>query len=274
MIEIEVFAPAKINLFLHVTGRRADGYHEIQSVFRTLDLSDRLSIAVVPGAKGVDLTAPATLGSVEHNLAWKAASRFLAITNWSVDVEIHLDKHIPVGAGLGGGSSDAAAVLRALNTLSGGKATKQQLFEIALSLGADVPFFLQGGTAWVEGIGEAISALELEPSWYLLINPRIHVSTQEIFQDEELTRCHEVRTIAAFLSGDAQENKWVNDLEPVVCRRFDEVKALQRWFRQYGAAKMSGSGSTFFLECESEQQAQAIAKAVPSQWWHCVARAS
>lgn len=272
MSQIEVLAPAKINLFLHVIGRRSDGYHELQSVFRTLDLADRVSVAVAPGSARIDISAPAALGAKEDNLAWKAAVRFLEATDWHVDVSIRLDKRIPVGAGLGGGSSDAAAVLQALNRLSGGRATVDQLFAIALSLGADVPFFLQGGSAWVEGIGESIRAIELGPSWYLLVNPGIHVSTQEIFQAEELTRCHEVRTIAAFLSGDAQEEDWVNDLEPVVCSRFEEVRALQRWFRQYGAAKMSGSGSTFFLECESEQQARAIEKAVPNGWWHFAAQ--
>ena len=272
MSQIEVLAPAKINLFLHVIGRRSDGYHELQSVFRTLDLADRVSVAVAPGSARVDISAPASLGAKEDNLAWKAAVRFLEVTDWRVDVSIRLDKRIPVGAGLGGGSSDAAAVLEALNRLSGGLATGNQLFAIALSLGADVPFFLQGGSAWVEGIGESIQAIELGPRWYLLVNPRIHISTQEIFQAEELTRCHEVRTIAAFLSREAQEENWVNDLEPVVCSRFEEVRALQRWFRQYGAAKMSGSGSTFFLECESEQQARAIEKAVPNEWWHFVAQ--
>jgi len=272
MSQIELLAPAKINLFLHVPGRRSDGYHELQSVFRALDLADRVSVAVAPGLARVDLSAPAALGAKEDNLAWKAAVRFLKATDWKVDVTIRLEKRIPVGAGLGGGSSDAAAVLEALNRLSGGLATGNQLFAIALSLGADVPFFLQGGSAWVEGIGESIQAIELGPRWYLLVNPRIHISTQEIFQAEELTRCHEVRTIAAFLSREAQEENWVNDLEPVVCSRFEEVRALQRWFRQYGAAKMSGSGSTFFLECESEQQARAIEKAVPNEWWHFVAQ--
>jgi 4-diphosphocytidyl-2-C-methyl-D-erythritol kinase len=148
----------------------------------------------------------------------------------------------------------------------------KELQEMALRLGADVPFFLWGSDAWVEGVGEVITPIEMPDRWFLLVNPRVHVGTQEIFQSKELTRSHEVRTIAGFLDEAVREEEWVNELEPVVCSRFEEVRALQRWFRGYGAAKMSGSGSTFFLECRSESEARSIAKEVPPKWWHCVTK--
>ena len=265
-------APAKINLFLHVTGRKDNGYHELQSVFRRLELADRLVISIKRGLPDITVDAPASLGQPEGNLVWRAASAFLQATKCEWDIQIELDKQIPVGAGLGGGSSDAASVLLALNKLSGGIVSTVDLQEMALGLGADVPFFLLGSDAWVEGVGEVITRIEMPDRWFLLVNPRVHVSTQEIFQSKELTRSHEVRTIAGFLDEAVREEEWVNDLEPVVCSRFEEVETLQRWFRGYGAAKMSGSGSTFFLECRSESEARSIAKEVPPKWWHCVTR--
>ncbi len=270
--KITSIAPAKINLFLHVTGRKDNGYHELQSVFRRLELADRLAISIKRGPPNITVDAPASLGRPEDNLVWRAASAFLQTTRCEWDIRIELDKQIPVGAGLGGGSSDAASVLLALNELSGGMVSAVDLQEMALGLGADVPFFLLGRDAWVEGVGEVITPIEMPDRWFLLVNPRVHVSTQEIFQSKELTRSHEVGTIAGFLDEAVREEEWVNDLEPVVCSRFEEVKALQRWFRGYGAAKMSGSGSTFFLECRSESEARSIAKEVPPKWWHCVTR--
>ena len=270
--KITSIAPAKINLFLHVTGRKDNGYHELQSVFRRLELADRLAISVKRGLPNITVDAPASLGRPEDNLVWKAASAFLQTTKCEWDIRIELDKQIPVGAGLGGGSSDAASVLLALNELSGGMVAAVDLQEMALGLGADVPFFLLGRDAWVEGVGEVITPIEMPDQWFLLVNPRVHVSTQEIFQAKELTRSHEVGTIAGFLDEAVREEEWVNDFEPVVCSRFEEVKTLRRWFRGYGAAKMSGSGSTFFLECRSESEARSIAKEVPPKWWHCVTK--
>ena len=270
--KVTSMAPAKINLFLHVTGRRASGYHELQSVFRTLELADQLEISIERGAPSITVDAPASLGRPEDNLVWRAASAFLQVTKSEWDVRIELDKRIPVGAGLGGGSSDAASVLLALNELSGGLVPAVDLQEMALELGADVPFFLCGSDAWVEGVGEVITPIEMPERWFLLVNPRVQVSTQEIFQSRELTRSHEVRTIARFLDEGVRKEEWVNDLEPVVCSRFKEVRTLQRWFRGYGAAKMSGSGSTFFLECRSEREARSIANEVPPKWWHCVTK--
>ena len=270
--KITSIAPAKINLFLHVTGRKDNGYHELQSVFRRLELADRLAISIKRGPPNITVDAPASLGRPEDNLVWRAASAFLQTTRCEWDIRIELDKQIPVGAGLGGGSSDAASVLLALNELSGGMVSAVDQQEIALGLGADVPFFLLGGDAWVEGVGEVITPIEMPDRWFLLVNPRVHVSTQEIFQSRELTRSHEVRTIARFLDEGVRKEEWVNDLEPVVCSRFKEVRTLQRWFRGYGAAKMSGSGSTFFLECRSEREARSIANEVPPKWWHCVTK--
>ena len=270
--KITLMAPAKINLFLHVTGRRDDGYHELQSVFRRLELADQLEISVKRAPPEIRVDAPELLGQPEDNLVWRAANAFLQATQCEWSIRIRLDKQIPVGAGLGGGSSDAASVLLALNELSGGVVSAKGLREMALRLGADVPFFLRGSDAWVDGIGEVITPIEMPDGWFLLVNPRVHVGTQEIFQSKELTRSHEVRTIAGFLDEAVREQEWVNDLEPVVCSRFEEVKTLQRWFRGYGAAKMSGSGSTFFLECRSESEARSIAKEVPPRWWHCVTR--
>ena len=270
--KITMMAPAKINLFLHVTGRRDNGYHELQSVFRRLELADQLEISVKRAPPEIRVDAPELLGQPEHNLVWRAAKAFLQATQCEWGIRIRLDKQIPVGAGLGGGSSDAASVLLALNELSGGVVSAKGLQEMALRLGADVPFFLWGSDAWVDGVGEVITPIEMPDGWFLLVNPRVHVGTQEIFQSKELTRSHEVRTIAGFLDEAVREEEWVNDLEPAVCSRFEEVRTLQRWFRGYGAAKMSGSGSTFFLECRSESEARSIAKEVPPKWWHCVTK--
>ena len=270
--EITAIAPAKVNLFLHVIGRRENGYHELQSVFRPLELADQLEIAVKPGSPDITVYAPESLGRPQDNLAWRAASAFLDATQCEWDIRIELDKRIPVGAGLGGGSSDAASVLLALNELSDGLVSAVDLRDMALGLGADVPFFLLGSDAWVEGVGEVVIPIEIPDRWFVLVNPCVHVSTAEIFQSKELTRSHEVRTISRFLEEVVREEQWVNDLEPVVCSRFAEVRALQRWFRGYGAARMSGSGSTFFLECRSEGEARSIAREVPPNWWHCVTK--
>jgi len=219
--KVTSMAPAKINLFLHVTGRRASGYHELQSVFRTLELADQLEISIKRGSPSITVDAPASLGRPEDNLVWRAASAFLQVTKSEWDVQIELDKRIPVGAGLGGGSSDAASVLLALNELSGGLVPAVDLQEMALELGADVPFFLCGSDAWVEGVGEVITPIEMPERWFLLVNPRVHVSTQEIFQSRELTRSHEEGTIAGFLEEAVREEEWANDLEPAECSRFE-----------------------------------------------------
>jgi 4-diphosphocytidyl-2-C-methyl-D-erythritol kinase len=253
-------APAKLNLFLHVTGRRADGYHLLQTVFQLIDLSDRLHlerradgrirrVTPVPGVpEEADLTVRAAL-------ALQAASG----SRWGAD--IHLDKRIPMGGGLGGGSSDAATVLIALHRLWDLGMGRRRLMELGLALGADVPFFLFGRNAFAEGIGEALQPLTLAPRWYLVAKPPVEVPTQVIFQAPELTRNSASVKMLDFSAGALDSNAlWGrNDLEPVASNRFPAVAAALSAVGRVGAARMTGSGACVFAAYDSEAAAKKAA---------------
>lgn len=246
-------APAKLNLFLHVVGRRADGYHLLQTVFRLVDLADRLRFSVRADSRIVLATPLADVPDDAH-LSVRAAHALRDATRCQLGVTIELDKCIPIGGGLGGGSSDAATTLLALNTLWQLDLPRERLSEIGLTLGADVPVFVAGANAFAEGVGERLTPLDLPARWYVILAPQVAVSTREIFADPSLTRDTERTTIAAFFAG----QNLANDLEPVVCRRYPEVARQLQWLAAYGTARMSGSGSCVFAEYSTEHEARSV----------------
>jgi 4-diphosphocytidyl-2-C-methyl-D-erythritol kinase len=253
-------APAKLNLFLHVVGRRADGYHLLQTVFRLIDLADAIEFA--PRADGEIRLAAATPGVPEDaDLTVRAARLLQETAAVRAGVTIRVAKRIPIGGGLGGGSSDAATTLIALDELWGTGLARADLAALAVRLGADVPFFLLGRNAFAEGIGEVLTPLDLDPAWYVVITPQVAVSTEEIFGSPELTRATKPLTMQAFFAGLGR-----NDLEPAVCRRFPQVARALAWLKDHGDARLSGSGSSVFAAYPTETEARAVVARIPGEW--------
>ncbi len=251
-------APAKLNLFLHVTGQRPDGYHLLQTVFRLIDCCDYLRFA--PRDDGeVRHTRSLPGVSDESELSARAARLLQSETGTRKGVDISLRKNIPVGGGLGGGSSDAATTLIALNCLWGLGLARERLMRMALRLGADVPFFLLGGNAFAQGIGEELTELELRPAWYAVLVPPVMVPTQAVFADLGLTRDSKTVKISGFSEGFGR-----NDLEPVVCRNYPVVAAHLSWLKGFGDARMSGSGACLFIEFPTESQASSVLAKLPT----------
>lgn len=245
-------APAKVNLFLHITGRRADGYHLLQTIFRLLDFSDTLKLR--PRQDGVISRVQDIAGVPEdHDLCVRAARLLQQHTGCSMGVDIALDKRIPMGGGLGGGSSDAATVLLALNRLWDLNLPREELLKLGLQLGADVPVFIFGSNAWAEGVGEKLQPIALAPAYYVVLTPSVHVSTPQVFASKELTRDTIPTTIAAFSRGAVR-----NDLETVVCRQYPPVAACLEWLNQFSQARMSGSGASVFGEFDDPIEAEAV----------------
>jgi 4-diphosphocytidyl-2-C-methyl-D-erythritol kinase len=259
-------APAKLNLFLHVTGRRADGYHTLQSVFQLIDLADWLDFERRPG--GAILREGDLLGTADDDLPVRAARTLQAATGCVLGAAIRVTKRIPAGSGMGGGSSDAATTLIALNRLWNLGLARDRLAAIALQLGADVPFFLHGSNAFAEGVGERLQTVTTPTAWYAVIWPQVHVSTREIFADPGLTRNTKPTKIADFsaaaLRPDARFG--ANDLEPVARRRFPAIdQALER-LQRHGPARMTGSGSAVFVPTATEAEARQAVEDAPSGW--------
>lgn len=259
-------APAKLNLFLHITGRRADGYHELQTAFQLLDLTDSIGIEPTDGGPVTRLDGPPGVPP-DEDLAVRAARALKSATGARRGARLRIRKAIPMGGGLGGGSSDAATVLVALNELWGTDLDLAQLASIGADLGADVPVFVHGRSAWAEGIGERLIPLELPKSWFVVIHPGVAVPTREVFQAPELTRNSPLITIRAFFQAGSR-----NDCEPIVRRRYPEVDAALRWLGARAEARMSGTGACVFAGFDSAEDAERIAAAVPDRWQHCVAR--
>lgn len=245
-------APAKLNLFLHVTGRRPDGYHSLQTVFQFLDYSDELSFRVTTDAKIVRV-APLPGVPKDTDLTLRAAQLLQRVSGTTLGVEIKLRKRIPMGSGLGGGSSDAATTLLALNHLWGLGVTRAELLRLGLQLGADVPVFIGGQAAWGEGVGERLTPVEPEEAWYVLLVPPVHVSTAEVFAELGLTAFSGPITIRDFHAGRAG-----NDLERVVRRRYPEVDQALSWLAQFGQARMTGSGGCVYLKVAEESVGRRI----------------
>ncbi|MCX7896807.1 MAG: 4-(cytidine 5'-diphospho)-2-C-methyl-D-erythritol kinase [Rhodocyclaceae bacterium] len=254
-------APAKINLFLHVVGRREDGYHLLQTVFRFVDLYDTLRFW--PREDGQIVLATPLAGVPEAaNLVVRAArllksQRTCAST---AGVTIALEKRIPQGGGLGGGSSDAATTLLALNHLWGLSLSRAELERLALALGADVPVFVHGRNCFAEGIGERFTDLELPPQWYLLTFPRVQALTSTIFSAPDLPRATPPIAAAAWRPGDGH-----NDLETVACRLYPEIARHLELLRRFGPAQMTGSGACCFLPCPDAETAERTRRQLPAE---------
>jgi len=251
--------PAKLNLFLHITGRRADGYHTLQTLFQIIDLCDSLSLSSTT-ASAITLECNDTTLTGPDNLVLRAAHALHAATGSTQGASMWLDKRIPMGAGLGGGSSDAASALLGLNQLWGCNLDIDTLAQIGLSLGADVPLFVRGDSAWAEGIGEILTPVNLPNKTYLVICPECHVSTQDIFSHQQLTRNTTAIKMAAFLAGHTR-----NDCENVVRSLYPPVDEALLWLNQFSQARMTGTGASIFAEFDSVQQAQQILSQRPKR---------
>jgi len=264
--ELDWPAPAKINLFLHVVGRRADGYHLLQTVFRFLDFGDVLRIK--PRADG-GIVAAQPLPGVDpaSDLTLRAARLLRDTAGGGQGVTIELVKRIPMGGGLGGGSSDAATTLLALNRLWGCGLSSAELQALGLVLGADVPIFIHGRSAFAEGVGERFSDVAPPPAWYLVTLPAVAVPTPEIFRAADLRR-----DTPAIAAADWRPGFGGNDLEPVACRLYPEVADHLAWLRQRAPARMSGSGACCFAEFATESAARTVLAALPPPLRGFVAR--
>ena len=259
-------APAKLNLFLHVLGRRADGYHRLQTVFQLIDLCDEVTLVATDGGhiRRDPLPDDPVLAALPDSadLCVRAALALQAHSACRRGVKLHVRKRIPAGGGLGGGSSDAAAVLCGLNRLWGLGLDVDTLARIGLSLGADVPVFVRGHNAWAEGVGEQLTPLVLPPRWYVVLRPPVAVPTAEVFGAPELTRDTPPITIADFLAGAGR-----NDCEPVVCQRHPEVARALAWLGQHAPARLTGTGSCVFAGFSQPAQSQAVAAAAVAAGW-------
>ena len=251
-------APAKLNLFLHVTGRRDDGYHLLQSVFRFIDFGDSLSFKLRTDQR-ILLTQTLAGVPAERDLCYRAAHLLQTTAGIRQGVEITLEKRLPLGGGLGGGSSDAATTLIALNRLWGAGLSRNALMQLGLQLGADVPVFIFGDNAWAEGIGEVLTPIVLDPAWYVVLIPPVSVPTATIFSAPELTRNTLPVTIPGFSAGQIR-----NDLEPVVITRYPVVGQHLAWLKQFAAARMTGSGACVFAAFGAEQEARAVLAQKPA----------
>ena len=265
MSSLRLPSPAKLNLFLHITGRREDGYHELQTLFQLLDYGDTIELTST-GDDSIRLDCPGLVLAVEDNLAWRAAHLLREHSDCTQGVAIHIDKRIPSGGGLGGGSSNAATVLLGLNRLWRLKLPLRELAEIGLTLGADVPVFLRGDSAWAEGIGEILAPVDLPVKHYLVIAPDTSISTAEVFSRRELTRNTSPITIAAFFEGGGR-----NDCQNVVRQLYPEVDKALIWLEKFGQAQLTGTGACVFAVCETSAEAEALYHQLPGDWQGFVA---
>ncbi len=245
-------APAKLNLFLHITGRRADGYHNLQTLFQLLDKGDELHFRCRDDGQ-LQLT-PSLPGVADgDNLIIRAARLLAQTTRCPLGADIHLEKCLPMGGGIGGGSSNAATTLVGLNQLWGTGLNLDQLADLGARLGADVPVFIRGQSAWAEGIGEQLQAIELPEKWFLVLTPDCHVSTAEIFSHKELTRDTPIIKVAAFF-----EQGGHNDCQPLVQKLYPAVDTALEWLSQHGDARMTGTGACVFAPFDTAEAAEAV----------------
>lgn len=260
-------APAKLNLFLHLVGRRDDGYHLLQTVFQLLDWGDEVRLHVRDDGE-IRRIDPLPGVAAEADLGIRAARALKEATRSRLGADIAIDKRVPLGGGLGGGSSDAASVLVALNALWGTRLDDDALASIGATLGADVPVFVRGRSAWAEGIGEQLTPLALAERWYLVVDPGVCVPTRELFQVPELTRNSARLTIPLFVSGVATGNAF----EPVVRGRFPAVAVALDWLGRFGEARLSGSGGCVFAAFPSREAGAAALAEIPGGWRAWLAR--
>lgn len=257
-------APCKINLFLHITGRRPNGYHTLQSLFLLLDHGDTLHIRSRQDGQLIHMNPIAGVPA-EQDLCIRAARHLQQVSGCKLGAEMSVEKRTPMGGGLGGGSSDAATVLMALNQQWQLGYTRQQLMQMGVSLGADVPVFIFGQPAWAEGIGEELAAVSLPPAllaqYYVVLTPHVAVPTAQIFAHQALTRDSKPLRIADFSNGANSSAFWQqvrNDMEAVVCMLYPQVGETLAWLKQYGDARMSGSGASVFVAVDSAEKAEQL----------------
>ncbi|MCW8905913.1 MAG: 4-(cytidine 5'-diphospho)-2-C-methyl-D-erythritol kinase [Sedimenticola sp.] len=259
-------APAKLNLMLRVVGRRADGYHLLQTVFRFIDFSDEIKFHLRSDGRVKRFGGSAGVSEPE-DLAVRAARLLQQYSGTGLGVDITLKKRIPMGGGLGGGSSDAATVLTALNQLWNARLSRQELARLGLQLGADVPVFIEGLNAWAEGVGERLQPVSLPAAWYLVLSPPCHVSTADVFGDPELTRNASQTTIRDFLAGSRE-----NDCLPVVSMRYPEVAEALTWLGGFAEARLTGTGGSVFAEFADPAEADRVCREAPPKFQAVVAR--
>ncbi|MDR0565395.1 MAG: 4-(cytidine 5'-diphospho)-2-C-methyl-D-erythritol kinase [Azoarcus sp.] len=259
-------APAKLNLFLHVTGRRSDGYHLLQTVFRLIGLGDTLDFSVRRDGE-IRRVNPLPDVPEKADLCLRAARALQHASGCPLGADITLHKRLPLGGGLGGGSSDAATTLLALNRLWETRISPAQLRDIGLGLGADVPFFLFGHDAFAEGVGEILHTIDLPPAHYVVLNPCVNVPTAQIFTSPDLTRNTSPIKVRGFTFSST-----ANDLQPVACKLFPEIASAISWLGQFAPARMTGSGACVFAPVESSDAAAQIVRQCPAGWqaWQTV----
>ena len=266
MQSLLLHSPAKLNLMLHITGQRPDGYHNLQTVFQFIDLNDELEFRLTKSS-GIQIVQSNTQIAANDDLIMKAARLLQQRYSVTAGVDITHTKKIPIGAGLGGGSSNAATTLMALNRLWQLELSTHELQQLGRQLGADVPIFIHGRSAWAEGVGDEFCAIQLPKPWYLIINPQIFVSTAEIFASKDLTRdCHPI-TIRAFLDGEG-----VNVCQPVACKLYPEIQSAIHWLGNFSPARMTGSGASVFAAFDSAEKANTVQSQLPEKWTGYVAR--
>ena len=260
-------SPAKLNLFLQITGQRDDGYHELQTVFQFLDYCDYLQFETT-NSPDIQLLTPIEGVDNDVNLIVRAAKLLQQHTQTQQGAKITLDKTLPMGGGLGGGSSNAATTLVALNQLWNCQLNNTELAKLGLKLGADVPVFTHGNAAWAEGVGEKLSPISPPEPWCAVIVPDCHVSTVEVFSYPELTRDCESITIPRFLSGEGR-----NVCEDVVLKHYPPVAKVFDWLTKFAQPRMTGTGACVFVSFDSKSQAQRVVDSLPEKWQGFVAKA-
>ncbi|MFK4049450.1 4-(cytidine 5'-diphospho)-2-C-methyl-D-erythritol kinase [Acinetobacter venetianus] len=255
---IRVPSPAKLNLFLHITGRRENGYHELQTIFQLIDLYDWMNFKAIDGEdiqiEGLDDV------QLEQNLIYRAAQLLKPHAKKPCGLNIRIEKNIPMGAGLGGGSSNAATTLIVLNQLWECELSEQQLADYAVKLGADVPIFVLGRNAWAEGIGEHLSFIDLAQKKFIILKPDCFISTQQLFSQKTLTRDSKITTFCAY---QLQPSSFGNNFEPLARQLYSEVDEAMRYLDQFGLAKLTGTGACVFTEVTNEMNVEQILQNAP-----------
>ncbi|EAP91836.1 4-(cytidine 5'-diphospho)-2-C-methyl-D-erythritol kinase [Vibrio splendidus] len=260
-------SPAKLNLFLYITGRRDNGYHELQTLFQFVEFGDELTVSANSETSSITITPEIPGVALEDNLIWKAATALQQYTSTSFGADIELKKVLPMGGGIGGGSSNAATVLVALNYLWQLNLSDDQLAEIGLQLGADVPVFVRGHAAFAEGVGEQLQPANPDEKWYLVVKPQVSIATVDIFTHSELTRNTPKRALATLL-----EQEYVNDCEKIVRMLYPEVDKQLSWLLQYAPSRLTGTGSCVFAEFSSKKEAESVLEQLPDTVSAFVAR--
>ena len=253
-------APAKLNLFLHITGRKENGYHNLQTLFQMLDYGDHLEIESNNTGK-IELSSNEKSIPNKENLILRAAKALQNYSTCDCGAKIILKKKLPIGAGLGGGSSDAATAILGLNAVWNLTLTNTELLGIGSKIGADVPVFISGRTSWAEGVGEKLTPIDTPNKWFLIVTPNIFVSTSKIFSHPSLTRNTHPIKIRAFLEQGSQ-----NDCQTVVEALYPEVKRARQWLAQFAETRLTGTGACLFARFASEADAKSVLKQMPAPW--------